>query len=204
MNARGKLSIVLAGGIACLSGVARGQSPAPPRSSAVGVADPETLTGLGSGRSGRVAAAAFAPDRAAIAGAPIPAAGPELSVTAAMAVSPDPIGRVNVDLLDRDITAKLASLGHCRTDAARRKRVPLGQIIVDTLTLRWTIAGKGQVALMEVVGSTPVDPDVLHCVKRDANRWLFTAPLGGEVRLNRALVFRRLPPSRPFLDGRSE
>jgi hypothetical protein len=39
-----------------------------------------------------------------------------------------------------------------------------------------------------------VDPEVLDCVKRDANRWLFRAPVGGDVRLNRALVFRRCPP----------
>ena len=39
---------------------------------------------------------------------------------------------------------------------------------------------------------TPVDPEVLDCVKRDANIWLFAAPVGGDVRLNRALVFRRL------------
>ena len=82
--------------------------------------------------------------------------------------------------------------------SARRKRVPPALITADTLTLRWTIAGKGQVAAMDVVGSTPVDPDVLDCVKRDTNGWLFTAPVGGDVRLNRALVFpapvfRRLP-----------
>ena len=102
---------------------------------------------------------------------------------------------MNARLLDRDVTAKLASLNHCRTDVARRKRVPPALISADKLTLRWTIAGKGQVAAMEVVGSTPVDPDVLDCVKRDANGWLFAAPVGGDVRLNRALVFRRLSPA---------
>ena len=63
---------------------------------------------------------------------------------------------------------------------------------MDTLTLRWTIAGKGQVAAMDVVGSTPLDPDVLDCINRDTNGWLFMSPVGGEARLNRALVFRRL------------
>jgi hypothetical protein len=102
---------------------------------------------------------------------------------------------VNADLLDREITAKFNSVGHCRIDVARRKRLAPAQIAVDSLTLRWTIAGKGEVAAMEVIGSTPVDPDVLDCIKRDANSWRFTAPLGGDVRLNRALVFRRLPPA---------
>ena len=197
MNAHRRFSIGLAVGIACLPAVARGQTDAPPRASGARVVQSETLNRVAAGRTGRVAAAVFHPDRAAIAGAAVPAAGPELSVTAAMAaaVAPEPVGQLNVRLLDRDITAKFASLDHCRTDVARRKRVPPALITADTLTLRWTIAGKGQVEAMEVVGSTPVDPEVLDCVKRDANRWLFTAPVGGDVRLNRALVFRRWSPA---------
>jgi hypothetical protein len=196
MNAHRRFWMGLAVGVACLPGVARGQTDVPPRASAARVVQSQTSNGVAPGRSGRVAGAVFYPDRAAIAGAAIPAAGPELSVTAAMAaaVGPEPVGRVNVRLLDRDITAKFASLDHCRTDVARRKRVPPALITANTLTLRWTIAGKGQVEAMDVVGSTPVDPEVLDCVKRDANRWLFTAPVGGDVRLNRALVFRRWSP----------
>ena len=199
MNARGRFSIGLAVAIACLPAVARGQADAPPRASAARAVPSETLNGLAAGQSGRVAGAVFDPDRAAIAGAAIPAARPELSVTAAVAatVAPEPVGRVNARLLDRDITAKFASLNHCRTDVARRKRVPPALIDADTLTLRWTIAGGGQVAAMEVVGSTPVDPEVLNCVKRDAKGWLFAAPVGGDVRLNRALVFRRFSPAAP-------
>ena len=70
--------------------------------------------------------------------------------------------------------------------------MPPALITADTLTLRWTIAGKGQVAAMDVVGSTPLYPDVLDCINRDTNGWLFMSPVGGEARLNRALVFRRL------------
>ena len=103
---------------------------------------------------------------------------------------------MNARLLDRDVTATFASLNHCRTDAASRKRAPPAHITMDTLTLRWTIAGKGQVAAMDVVGSTPLYPDVLDCINRDTNGWLFMSPVGGEARLNRALgvsapVFRR-------------
>jgi len=193
MNAHGRFSIGLIVGIACLPAAARGQADASPRASAARPVASEGLNGLAPAGSGRVAGAVFQPDRPAIAGAAIPAAGPELSVTAAVAaaIAPEPVGRVNARLLDRDITAKFASLNHCRTDVARRKRVPPALITADQLTLRWTIAGKGQVAAMEVVGSTPVDPEVLNCVKRDANIWLFAAPVGGDVRLNRALVFRR-------------
>src|SRR6476660_6726372 len=112
MNARRRASIALAVGIACLPALARGQTDAPPRASAARAVPSQTLNGVAPGRSGRVAGAVFYPERAAIAGAAIPAAGPELSVTAAMAaaVAPEPVGRVNARLLDRDITAKFASL----------------------------------------------------------------------------------------------
>jgi len=100
-------------------------------------------------------------------------------------------------LASSTVRSKFASVDHCRTDVARRKRLAPAQVTVDTLTLRWTILGRGQVAAMEVIGSTPVDADVLDCIKRDANGWLFTTPVGGDVRLNRALVFRRLPPAAP-------
>jgi hypothetical protein len=142
-------------------------------------------------------AAARAQTAVAIDAGVIPPAAPELSVTAAMAgaVIPEPAGRVNARLLDRELTARIASLNHCRLDTARRKQVPPVHLKVDTLTLRWTAAGKGQVAAMDVIGSTPLDPGVLDCVTRDTNGWLFTAPAGGDLRLNRALVFRRWSPA---------
>ena len=137
-------------------------------------------------------------DRAAIAAGAIPADSRELSVTAAVAtaVIVEPVGPSNVRLLDREITAKFASVDHCRTDVARRKRLAAADHGGHPLTLRWTIVGKGQVAAMDVIGSTPVDADVLDCIKRDTNSWLFTTAVGGgDVRLNRALVFRRLSPA---------
>jgi hypothetical protein len=201
MSATGRFSIVLAVGIACLPGAARGQHAAPPRASAVSAGEPEPSTGVGPGRNRRVTRAVFHRERATSAAAAIPPATPELSMTAAMAgtVTPEPAGPLNGRLLDRDITAKFASLEQCRTDVARRKRVSPVLIAADTLKLRWTPAGKGQVAVMDVVGNTPVDAGALDCVPRDANLWLFAGPLGGDVRLNRGLVFRRLPPvaSRP-------
>ena len=141
-------------------------------------------------------AAARAQTAAVDAGA-IPAAAPGLSVTAAVAgaIIPEPAERVNARLLDREITARFAPLNHCRTEMVGRKRAPPVRLKVDTLTLRWTIAGKARVAVMDVVGSTPLDPGVLDCITRDTNGWLFTSPVGGDVRLNRALVFRRLAPA---------
>jgi hypothetical protein len=194
MNALGRFSIALAVGLACLPAAARGQHATPPRAPAVRVPAPETLTGIGPERNGKTAGSVFVADRAAIAAGAIPVDGQGLPVTsaAANAVAPEPFEGMNARLLDRDVTATFASLNHCRTDAAPRKRPPPAHITMDSLTLRWTIAGKGQVAAMDVVGSTPLDPDVLDCINRDTNGWLFMSPVGGEARLNRALVFRRL------------
>ena len=196
MDAIGRFSIGLVVGIACLTASARAQDRAPARPSA-GPAAPAKLNGLVPARSGQVASPAVVADRATIAAGAIPADSRELSVTAAVAtaVIVEPVGPSNVRLLDREITAKFASVDHCRTDVARRKRLAPARITVDTLTLRWTIGGKGQVAAMDVIGSTPVDADVLDCIKRDANSWLFITPVGSDVRLNRALVFRRLSPA---------
>jgi hypothetical protein len=187
MNAICRIAIVLAVGIGWLPGAARGQRAAPPPASAASAGVPEPLTGVGPGRSGR-AAGAVSPEPAAITAAATAAPGPALSVTGAMAAAgaPEPVDPVNVRLLDRDVTAKFVSL-NCRTDVARRKLVPP----------RLTIAGLGQGAVMDVVGSTPVDSGVLDCLKRDANIWLLAAPAGGDVRLNRSLVFRRLSPAAP-------
>ena len=201
MNAIGTFSMVLAVGVAGLPGAARGQHDAPSRAPAVSAGAPTPLTGVGPGRSGRVAGAVFRPEAVPVTAAATFPAIPELSVTAAVAgaVTPEPAGRVNLRLLDRDITAKFASLAHCRTHVAQPKRVSPALIAADTLMLRWKIGGKGQVAVMDFVGSTPVYPGVLDCIKRDTNGWLFTPPVGGDARLNRVLVFRRLsrPAPRP-------
>ena len=203
MNAIARFSLGLVVGIACLPASARAQDPAPARPSARGAA-PAKLNGLAPARSGQVESSVFVADRATNAAGAIPADSRELSVTAAVAtaVIVEPVGRVDARLLDRELTAKFASVDHCRTDVARRKRP--ARITVDSLTLRWTSLGKGQVAAMDVVGSTPVDGEVLDCLKRDANGWLFTTPIGGDVRVNRALVFRRLPPAAPRTTPRSD
>ncbi len=198
MNAIARFSLGLVVGIACLPASARGQDPAPARPSARGAA-PAKSNGLDPARSGQVESSVFVADRATNVAGAVPADSRELSVTAAVAtaVIVEPVGRVDARLLDRELTVKFASGDHCRTDVARRKRPAPARITVDSLTLRWTSLGRGQVAAMDVVGNTPVDAEVLDCLKRDANGWLFTNPIGGDVRVNRALVFRRLAPAAP-------
>ena len=201
MNTLGSFSIGLVVGIACLPASARAQAPAPARPAA-GAAAPAKLKALAPARSGQVASPVFVADRAKLSAGAIPADNPELrelSVTAAVAtaVIAEPVGREDVRLLDRELTVKFASVDHCRTDVARRKRLAPAHVMVDSLKLRWTIAGQAQVAAMDVVGSTPMDAEMFDCITRDTNGWLFTSPVGGDVRLNRALVFRRLAPASP-------
>jgi hypothetical protein len=196
MNAIGRFSFALAVGFACLPVAVRGQNAAPPRAPAAPVSALETVTGKAPALSGRTVGSVFVADRAAIAAGTIPTDGEAPAATAAAnAVVAGPFEGVNARLLDRDVTATFASLNHCRIDAAPRKRTPPAHITMDTLMLRWTIAGKVQLAAMDVVGTTPLDPDVLDCLNRDTNGWLFMSPVGGEARLNRALVFRRLSPA---------
>ncbi len=201
MNAISSFSIGLVVGIACLPASARAQAPAPARPAA-GAAAPAKLNGPAPARSGQVARSVVVADRAKLSAGAIPADNPELrdlSVTAAVAtaVIVEPVGREDARLLDRELTVKFASVDHCRTDVARRKRLAPAHITVDSLKLRWTIAGKAQVAAMDVVGSTPMDAEMFDCITRDTNGWLFTSPVGGDVRLHRALVFRRLAPAGP-------
>jgi hypothetical protein len=199
MNALARLGSVCGLGITCFATAGRAQTAVPTPAADVGSGQAAVLNRLPSGRMGRVADAAFHPDLAAIDPGAIPADRKEMSVTTAAgdALTPERIGELDLHLLDREITAKFESLGHCRIDVARRRRVLPSWITMDTLTLRWTILGKGQVAAMNVVSGTPVDLEVLACITGDARRWRFTPPSGGDLRLQRALVFRLLPPAVP-------
>ena len=146
MNAIGRFSIVLAVGIGCLPAAARAQGDAPTPGSAARAKDRATPNGLAPRRTGRVPAQAVRRDRAATPAVVIPAAHPELSVTAAVAatVDPEPVGRMNARLLDRDTTEKFASLHHCRNDLGWRKRASPALITADTLRLRSPIAARAR------------------------------------------------------------
>jgi len=158
---------------------------------------PEALKGLTANTNGKVAGALLRPNAGAIAAGLIPTDPPELSVrvVATGGAAAEPVGRVDLHLLDRQITARLESLEHCRVDVARRRRVPPARILPGTVTLHWTILGRGQVSAVDVLGSTPVDPALLDCIKRDATGWRFAAPVGGTLRPQRAFVFRLLTPA---------
>jgi hypothetical protein len=199
MNAFGRFAIVSTFTVAYLQAPGWAQTSTPRTPSVAREDQPDGLNGVASGRSGRVARAALHPNDAAIVAATVPADSPELSVAgaSARALGPQAGGRIDLQLLDRETTARFAALDHCRLDVARRRRISPARVTADALTLRWTILGKGQVTFVEVVGSTPTDAEVLDCVKRDARNWRFTAPVGGNVRLQRAFAFRPLSPDPP-------
>jgi len=195
----GRLAIASAVVITCLEGSGWAQTSTRRTASAARRVQPAELNGVTFARSGRVAGPLLPPNDAAIAAGMVPADSPELSVEAAAsrALSPKEDGQIDLQILDRETTARFGALDHCRADTARHKRVAPGLIKAHALTLRWTLTPKGEVTFMEVVGRTPVDADVLDCVKREARNWRFTAPVGGEVRLERPFVFRPLSPDPP-------
>jgi hypothetical protein len=194
-----RFGLVLALGMTGYQAVGRAQTAVTPPAFVAQTRQPGARNELRLRTSSEPAVAVFDPDVSAIAAGAILADSPEASVTApsARAVTPPAVGQVDAQILDREVAARFKSVDHCRVDVARRKRMLPSQVKVDTITLRWTILKKGEVAAMDVIGTTPVDPAVLECVTREARRWRFTPPSGGDLRLERALVFRLLPSATP-------
>ena len=89
--------------------------------------------------------------------------------------------------------ADFETIENCRVDVARAKRVALSKVVADQLLLRWTIEPSGLVGATEVVAATPVDLDLMDCVKAAMSRWSFTRPRGGAVHVERPFTFRRVP-----------
>ncbi|HLK93121.1 MAG TPA: hypothetical protein VKZ18_24715 [Polyangia bacterium] len=104
-----------------------------------------------------------------------------------------PEGVIDPARLEQELAANFEAVENCRVDVARVKRVQLGKVTADQLLLRWTIEPSGQTAQTEVVATTPVDLDVMDCVKGIMTRWTFTRPRGGAVHLERLFAFRKAP-----------
>jgi hypothetical protein len=104
-----------------------------------------------------------------------------------------PEGVIAPARLDREIAGYFEALDNCRVDVARAKQVAVGKVTADQLWLRWTIEPSGETGPTEVVATTPIDLDVMDCVKSAMSRWTFTAPRGGAVHVERAFAFRKVP-----------
>ena len=104
-----------------------------------------------------------------------------------------PEGTIDRARLAQEIGANFETVENCRVDVARAKRVPPGKVVADQLLLRWTVEPTGQTSSTEVVATTPVDLELMDCVKAMMSRWSFTPPSGGSLRVERAFAFRLAP-----------
>ncbi len=103
-----------------------------------------------------------------------------------------PQGTIDPARLDREIAANFETVENCRVDVARAKRVALSKVLADELLLRWTIDPSGLTGSTEVVATTPVDLDLMDCVKSAMSRWAFSRPRGGSLRVERPFAFRQV------------
>jgi hypothetical protein len=104
-----------------------------------------------------------------------------------------PEGAIDPVRLAQEVQANFETLENCRVDVARAKRVALSKVVADELLLRWTIDPSGLTGATEVVAATPVDLDLMDCVKVAMSRWSFTRPRGGTIHVERPFAFRRAP-----------
>jgi hypothetical protein len=104
-----------------------------------------------------------------------------------------PEGVIDPARLERETAASLETVEDCRVDVARARRISPSKVVADRLILRWTIDPSGLASATEVVAATPVDLDLMDCVKAAMSQWAFTRPRGGSVRVERAYTFRQMP-----------
>ena len=104
-----------------------------------------------------------------------------------------PEGTIDPVRLAQEIQTNFETLENCRVDVARAKRVALSKVVADELLLRWTIEPSGLTGPTEVVAATPVDLELMDCVKAAMSRWSFSRPRGGAIRVERPFTFRRAP-----------
>ena len=160
-------------------------------SSVLAHAEGAGLHGLDPNRTGRIANVPVAHEGTTIAPAVLRQSR-EAPVTpaATVALAPPPPGVIDEKLLAGEIATRFEPLALCRIDVARNKQLRAEEVEADRLTLRWTIEPTGKVTATEVVGTTAVDADVLHCVKQQMIGWTFSRPSGGPLPVERVFQFR--------------
>lgn len=167
-------------------------------SSVVAHAQTSGLNGLDPNRTGRIAIMPVAHAGTAIAPAVLrQSEEAPVAPAATVALAPPPPGVIDDKLLAREIETRLEPLASCRIDVARAKRLRAEEVQADLLTLRWTIAPTGEATATEVVATTAVDADVLHCVKHQMTTWTFSRPSGGPLPVERVFSFRSVQPPAP-------
>ena len=95
----------------------------------------------------------------------------------------------------RDCRAVRAASRSAGSTSLAASKLRAGEVEADRLTLRWTIEPTGKVTAPEVVGTTAVDADVLHCVKQPDDRLDIFASFG-RAAARRARVPVSISPAR--------
>jgi hypothetical protein len=120
--------------------------------------------------------------------AAIPAAAPLGEASAEKPVGlpappPVPVARsvpAEVLALDTTMPARVSELLACRLEIATDRRVRLQDVAASSVLLRWTVQPGGGVTNAETVAQRRTDPEVLSCVRRKMEAWLFIRAPGGE------------------------
>jgi hypothetical protein len=120
--------------------------------------------------------------------ASIPPANPlgEVSAEKPVAIPPPPPVPVargvpsEVLALDTTMPARVSELLACRLEIATDRRVRLQDVAAGSVLLRWTVQPGGGVTDAETVARRRTDPEVLSCVRRKMEAWLFIRAPGGE------------------------
>jgi hypothetical protein len=106
---------------------------------------------------------------------------------------PLPVARsvpAEVLALDTNMPARVTDLLACRMEIATDRRVRLNQVQAGTVLLRWTVQPGGGVTGAETVAQRKTDPEVLSCVRRKMESWVFIrAPGGTPLAIQQTLKF---------------
>ena len=152
------------------------------------------LNGVRTHRMGRVAGSSVEGGGIEIASAEVDVSGgkseAQVAGPAARALAPAVAGTIDEAELASEIAARFDRLDDCRIEVARTRQVLVAAVQAERLTLRWTIVDTGEVTDATAVGTTPVDADVLDCVKRQMTGWRFSPPSGGPMPVERVFKFR--------------
>jgi hypothetical protein len=115
-----------------------------------------------------------------------PASLGEVSAEKPVAIPPAPpvpvAGHLPSEVLALDTTmpARVSDLLACRLQIATDRRVRLQEVAAGSVLLRWTVQPGGGVAGAETVAQRRTDPEVLSCVRRKMESWVFIRAPGGE------------------------
>ena len=104
-----------------------------------------------------------------------------------------PQGIIDPERLESETAAAFETIENCRLDVARDKQVTPAKVAADRLILRWTIEPSGLTTGTEVVAASPVNLELMDCVKAAMSQWSFSKPRGGSVRVERVYTFRQMP-----------